>query len=112
MLDELRPDPQGSAPLYLQLVERIAAAIACGRLRDGDALPPERVLCEQLAISRTTVRKALDELTARGLVESRHGSGNFVSTRLGQALARLSRFSEGNLGPRRGAGFPLGRRGG
>lgn len=105
MLDELRPDPQGSAPLYLQLVERIAAAIACGRLRDGDALPPERVLSEQLAISRTTVRKALDELTARGLVESRHGSGNFVSARLEQPLARLSSFSEDMLARGRRPGF-------
>lgn len=105
MLDELRPDPQGSAPLYLQLVERIAAAIACSRLRDGDALPPERVLSEQLAISRTTVRKALDELTARGLVESRHGSGNFVSTRLEQPLARLSSFSEDMLARGRRPGF-------
>ena len=40
------------------------------------------------------MRKALDELTARGLVTSRHGSGNFVASRLEQPLARLSSFSE------------------
>lgn len=97
VLDQLRPAAAEAAPLYLQLVERIAAAIACGRLRDGQALPPERVLSEQLDISRTTVRKALDELIARGLVTSRHGSGNFVRARLEQPLARLSSFSEDML---------------
>ena len=104
-LDELRPDPAGASPLYLQIVERIAAAIACGRLKDGEALPPERILSERLEVSRTTVRKALDELTARGLVTSRHGSGNFVATRLEQPLARLSSFSEDMRARGRRPGF-------
>jgi GntR family transcriptional regulator len=93
-LEELRPDPAGASPLYLQIVERIAAAITFGRFKDGEALPPERTLSDRLEVSRTTVRKALDELTARGLVTSRHGSGNFVASRLEQPLARLSSFSE------------------
>jgi GntR family transcriptional regulator len=80
--------------MYLQLVERIATAIACGQLADGEALPPERVLSEQLEVSRTTVRKALDALVARGLITSRQGSGNFVSARIEQPLARLSGFTE------------------
>ncbi len=104
-LDELRPDPAGTAPLYLQIVERIAAAITCGRLKDGEALPPERALSERLEVSRTTVRKALDELTARGLVTSRHGSGNFVAARLEQPLARLSSFSEDMRARGRRPGF-------
>lgn len=105
VLEQLRPDAGEAAPLYLQLVERIAGAIACGQLRDGQALPPERVLSEQLDISRTTVRKALDELIARGLVASRHGSGNFVCARLEQSLARLSSFSEDMLARGRRPGF-------
>jgi GntR family transcriptional regulator len=104
-LSELRPDPEAAAPLYLQLVEHIAAAIASGRLRDGAALPPERALSEQLGISRTTVRKALDELAARGFVASRHGSGTFVSVRLEQPLARLSSFTEDMLARGRRPGF-------
>lgn len=93
-LEALRPDPASPSPLYRQLAERIAAAIGGGQLRDGDALPPERVLSERLEVSRTTVRKAFDELTARGLVSARHGSGTFVASRLEQPLARLSGFSE------------------
>lgn len=93
-LDELRVDASTNAPLYLQLVERVAGLIALGRLKDGDALPAERLLAERLKVSRTTVRKALDELAARNLVRSWHGSGTFVATRLEQPLARLSSFSE------------------
>jgi GntR family transcriptional regulator len=115
LLAELRTDPDAAAPLYLQLVERIAAAIAGGQLRDGDALPPERVLAEELALSRTTVRKALDELTTRGLVASRWGSGTFVSRRVEQPLAQLSSFSDdmrarrrrpGSVWLERGQGLP------
>jgi GntR family transcriptional regulator len=106
LLDGLRPDPAAASPLYLQLVERLAAAIGCGRLKEGQALPPERELAEGLRVSRTTVRKALDELVARGLVASRHGSGNFVAgTRLEQPLARLSSFSEDMQARGRKPGF-------
>ena len=104
-LDELRPDPRATSPLYLQLVESIAAAIACGRLKDGEALPAERILSDRLDVSRTTVRKALDELIARGLVASRQGSGNFVATRLEQPLAGLSSFSEDMRARGRRPGF-------
>ena len=104
-LDELRPDPAGASPLYLQIVERIAAAITCGRFKDGEALPAERVLSERLDVSRTTVRKALDELTARGLITSRQGSGNFVAARLEQPLAGLSSFSEDMRARGRRPGF-------
>jgi GntR family transcriptional regulator len=90
----LRPDPAGTGPLYLQLVERLEAAIGSGRYRDGDPLPPERILAEALDVSRTTVRKALDELTRRGKVVSRQGSGNFIAARFEQPLARLSGFTE------------------
>jgi GntR family transcriptional regulator len=91
----LRLEPGTAIPLYEQLAGRIAAAIACGRLREGVPLPAERLLAERLEVSRTTVRKALDELAARGLVTSRHGSGTFVaSPRLEQPLAGLSSFSE------------------
>jgi GntR family transcriptional regulator len=105
-LDELRPDPGATSPLYLQLAERLAAAIACGRLKEGAALPAERLLAQRLAVSRTTVRKALDELAGRGLVAPRHGSGTFVaSARLEQPLARLSSFSEDMRARGRAPGF-------
>jgi GntR family transcriptional regulator len=105
-LERLRLEPGMAAPLYMQLADRIAAAIASGELREGQALPSERLLSEGLAISRTTVRKALDDLINRGLVVARHGSGNFVAApRLEQPLARLSSFSEDMQARGRKPGF-------
>ena len=81
-------------------------AITSGQLHEGAALPSERLLSERLEVSRTTVRKALDELIARGLVTSRQGSGNFVAcARVEQPLAGLSSFSEDMVARGRRAGF-------
>ena len=105
--DLLRIEADGAAPLYLQLAERIAGAIAARRLHGGQALPAERVLVERLNLSRTTVRRAVEELTARGLVSARHGSGTFIAARVDQPLARLSSFTEDVRSRGRAAGCVL-----
>ena len=45
----------------------------------GDRLPPERVLVEQIGVSRTVVREALNLLETRGLLRIEHGRGAVVS---------------------------------
>lgn len=45
----------------------------------GSTLASERDLSEKLGVSRVTVRRALDELQAQGVVERRQGAGTFVS---------------------------------
>jgi GntR family transcriptional regulator len=105
--DVLRLDGSDPAPLYLQLAERIANAIAARRLRQGQALPAERTLVDRLGLSRTTIRRAVEELAARGLVASQHGSGTFVASRLDQPLARLSSFTDDMRARGRAAGCRL-----
>ncbi len=58
---------------------QIKKAIRSGALADGDQLPPERELSETYAASRSTIRKALEQLEIDGLVTRRVGSGTFVS---------------------------------
>jgi GntR family transcriptional regulator len=84
-------------PLYLKLRQAIEEAIQSGRLKHGDALPPERDIAEEAAVSRVTVRKAVDDLVTDGLLVRRHGSGTFVVkpiTRMQQPLTQLTSFTE------------------
>ncbi|MGE0651398.1 MAG: PLP-dependent aminotransferase family protein [Alphaproteobacteria bacterium] len=60
------------------LADAIAAAIADGRLRSGERLPPQRELAWKLGISLGTVTRAYDEARRCGLLEGRVGSGTFV----------------------------------
>ncbi|PRD40882.1 GntR family transcriptional regulator [Phyllobacterium phragmitis] len=70
--------PPGSLPIYIQLAELLVRDIAANRLIDGERLPPERDMAQQLGVAVGTLRKALAELQARGLLERVQGSGNYV----------------------------------
>lgn len=60
----------------------------------GEQFPPERQLAEALGISRMTLRRAIDELVAKGVVRRRHGAGVFaLGPKLDQPLAASS-FTE------------------
>jgi GntR family transcriptional regulator len=60
----------------------------------GSAIPPERELTARLAVSRPTVRAAVDELVAEGYLERRQGSGTYVSRpSVGRPLTLMS-FSD------------------
>ena len=58
--------------------EQIKTYIAESGLKPGSILPTEKVLEEQLGISRTSIREALRSLEALGIVETRHGVGRFL----------------------------------
>lgn len=53
--------------------------IASGELAPGQRFPPEAQLCERLEVSRGSLREAVRMLGALGVIESRHGSGTYVS---------------------------------
>ncbi len=67
--------------IFEQAVEQLRELISSGRLKPGDRLPTEQVLCRQLNISRSTVREALRVLEAEGWVEVRRGMGSFIVER-------------------------------
>jgi len=91
---EFQPDPTAASPLYLQLAQAMAKAIADGRLATDAALPSERVLSDTLKVSRVTARNAIERLVEQGLILRKRGSGNYIAPRIEQTLARLSSFSE------------------
>jgi GntR family transcriptional regulator len=73
----IRPDyPE---PLWIQASTLIREQIDEGVLKPGARLPPERELCQQLGISRVTLRKALNQLVEAGVLNSSHGRGWYVA---------------------------------
>ena len=84
-----------SSPLYAQLETALASDIAAAILAPDSQLPPEDSLMARFGVSRTTVRKAVENLVARGLVEIRRGKGTFVTKpKIRQDLTQLSGFVE------------------
>ena len=84
----------GRAPLYRRLQETLRQAIVSGHLRPQGTLPPERDLATDFAVSRITVRKAIDGLVEEGLLTRRQGAGTFVAGRVEKQFAKLTSFSE------------------
>ena len=65
-------------------MQAIKDYIIQAHLQPGDPLPTESQLCEDLGVSRSSVREAVRTLVALDIVEVRHGHGTFV----GQASMR------------------------
>ena len=68
-----KPVPRRRA--FEDVIVQVEAAIADGRIRPGDRLPPERELAGQLRVSRASVREALRVLEAFGVLVPRQGRG-------------------------------------
>jgi GntR family transcriptional repressor for pyruvate dehydrogenase complex len=62
----------------VQVSRALADFIAKGDLKPGDRLPTERALMDALAVGRSTVREVIRQFQARGVVESRKGSGTYL----------------------------------
>src|SRR4029450_6264380 len=65
-------------PAYLQIADALREEIRSGRYLPGAQLPSERELMETWHVSSRTIRVALDQLRAEGLVVSYQGRGVFV----------------------------------
>ena len=65
-------------PAYLQIADALREQMRDGTYPPGSQLPSERDLAQQWGVASKTVRAALDQLRAEGLVISRQGVGVFV----------------------------------
>jgi len=61
--------------------EQLITYVVNGDWKAGDRIPPERELCQQLGIARTSLREALKAMELIGMLESRVGDGTFVCAR-------------------------------
>jgi GntR family transcriptional repressor for pyruvate dehydrogenase complex len=77
--------------IHEEVVEMIVQRIRSGTLAVGHKLPPERVLAEEMGVSRTSLREALRALESMGYIYSVTGGGNYVnSVSIGHVLSPLA----------------------
>lgn len=73
-------EPLKRPPLiYREVQDAIRDYIVANRLKPGAALPAEGDLARQLGVSRNTVREAIRSLESLGVIETKRGSGLYVS---------------------------------
>ncbi|RZL85363.1 MAG: FadR family transcriptional regulator [Rhodococcus sp. (in: high G+C Gram-positive bacteria)] len=89
-----------------EVIKQIRQLVDSGQLKPGDRLPSERVLAEQLSVSRNSLREALRMLEISGVITLRRGTngGAFIARPTTAAMAahltaglRLADFSLENL---------------
>jgi DNA-binding GntR family transcriptional regulator len=73
-------DPDDRRPGWQQVRDRLRAAIKIGELAPGDRLPTHKALADEYGLAMETVKRALNELRAEGLIVSRQGKGTYVRT--------------------------------
>lgn len=66
-------------PIYIQLVEKLKAAIISGELKQGERIPSVRELALTARVNPNTMQKALAELEEEGLVYTERTNGKFVT---------------------------------
>ena len=81
-------DPSLPIPLYHQAYLTMRGWIAGERFASGAQFPTEASLCEQLGVSRITIKRALSELAAEGLVTRHRGRGTIVSAPKSRGVIR------------------------
>ncbi len=91
--------PEVAGPRYMQIAHQLREAIASGRYPVGAQLPTEHELCEQLNVSRFTVREAIRMLSMAGLVHRKPRAGTMVialpdDTRYTQGIGSLHDLSQ------------------
>lgn len=90
-------DANNPIPKYLQISAWLRESILVGRYKTGEKLPSEIELAQMCGVNRNTLRQAIGELTAEGMLKKAKGLGTFVTAvepvALKHKLNRISSFS-------------------
>lgn len=96
MLFSIQPD--GTVPIYEQIVAHVIYGVAAGTLEVGTFIPSVRELAEQLLVHPNTVARAFQELEHAGVVTPRRGRGMEVTPQAPAAcLAKRSELIRGRI---------------
>src|SRR5258708_5335440 len=75
-------DRASRTPLTRQIYMQVRSAVLSGALCPGTRVPSSRTMASKLGVARASVVSAYEQLLAEGYVESRQGSGTFISGHL------------------------------
>jgi len=92
-----RLDRASRTPLSRQVYAQVRSAVLSGALRAGTRMPSTRAMAVRLGVARASVVAAYEQLLAEGYVESRHGSGTFISDDVAGLAARRRVVPRANL---------------
>jgi GntR family transcriptional regulator len=81
-------------PLYVQLKEALLREIREGDLQPGDRVPSEAAIRDRYRVSRATIRQALGDLEAGGVIRKVQGLGSFVAVPKIRHVPLLTSFTE------------------
>jgi len=85
---------EGGSPIYRQIRDVLVNEISA-LYKPGDILPSENELAERFGVNRHTLRHAVDELVADGLVERHHGKGVYIlEPAINYTIGSKTRFTE------------------
>ena len=91
-------DPNNPIPKYLQISAWLRESIQVGRYKTDERLPSEIELSQMCRVNRNTLRQAIGELTAQGMLKKVKGLGTFVTASepvaLKHKLNRISSFGQ------------------
>ncbi|WP_307249429.1 GntR family transcriptional regulator [Catenuloplanes indicus] len=88
------PRRRGQEAAYQQVAQGLRAQIDAGQLLPGMPLPTEPQLEQQFGVSRITVRRAVQILRDEGRVETRHGSGSYVTPPRSRRRLSMQRYAD------------------
>lgn len=81
-------------PKYLRIHAELRDRITSGRWPAGSSLPSQRELAEEFGVSIMTLRQALQLLADDAFIDTRHGSGTYVTARYAYDLGHLRSFAD------------------
>lgn len=82
LLQSIVLDRDGAHGLSVQICAGLRELILGGTLKVGERLPATRTLAQEFGVARTTIVESFERLAAEGLIETRIGSGTYISRAL------------------------------
>ncbi len=94
MKPAIKIDTASQVPVYKQLIHAIQNFVRDEEYREGDFLPSMNELAGELEISKETVKKAYSILRAKGVIDSSHGKGFYVTSQSQEKIKILLLFDK------------------